>query len=218
MITALNQVEESKESRNLGRPRQFDADETLETALEYFWKRGARATTRQLEKVLGISQSSIYNTFGSKTKLLEAALDRYEQKTNRALIEPLENNPDGLAAIDEFFENLKTWASVGDRRGCMLINLMAEDGGETQAIVMRARGYRGRVRTALCNALKRAEKSGQTFAGHIDDRAELLMCMVLGFNISARGGASYEELDRLIGSVKAQTGNWKVAATSSVVA
>jgi len=214
-MTLSNQVEKIKENRNLGRPRQFDADETLETALEFFWKRGARATTRQLEKVLGISQSSIYNTFGSKTKLLEAALDRYEQKTSVALIEPLENNPDGLSSIDEFFENLKKWASSNGRRGCMLINLMAEDGGETQAIVMRARAYRERVRAALSNALKRAERSGQTFAGHIEDRAELLMCMVLGFNISARGGASHEELDRLIESVKSQTRNWKVASPSA---
>lgn len=201
--------------RPLGRPRQFDPDQALEAALEYFWENGMRTTTRELEQTLGLSQSSIYNAFGSKLKLLEAALDRYEERADKTLLRPLIETEEGLAAIDAFFVTLKKWATQGDHRGCMLINLMAEDGGATQEIVVRARRYRERVRNALKKALQRAARSGETFAGEIDARAELLMCLVLGFNISARGGASKAELGRLVDSVRGHTRSWQLARTAA---
>jgi len=197
-------------TRRLGRPRQFDPDTALEAALEYFWKNGMRTTTRELEQSLGLSQSSIYNTFGSKLKLLEAALDRYEQRANEKLLRPLIEVEDGIEAIDTFFLTLKRWATRGDRRGCMLINLMAEDGGTTREIVVRARRYRENVRAAMKNALLRSARNGDTFAGDIDGRADLLMCLVLGFNISARGGASSAELNRLLESMRAHTRSWRL--------
>lgn len=207
-------AEPARGKRPLGRPRKFDPDQALETALEYFWKNGMRTTTRELEQTLGLSQSSIYNTFGSKLKLLESALARYEQLADAQLLRPLTDTEDGLEAIDRFFVTLKQWVTQGDHRGCMLINLMAEDGGNTQEIVVRARGYRERVRAALKQALQRAAATGETFAGDIDGRAELLMCLVLGLNISARGGASQSELDRLIDSVQTHIESWRLTAAA----
>ena len=49
-----------------GRPRSFDEQDIVDQALNVFWTYGgANTTTRILERELGITQSSIYNAFGS---------------------------------------------------------------------------------------------------------------------------------------------------------
>ena len=195
-----------------GRPRGFEPDVVLDAALELFWKRGYRTTTtRDLEAALGLSQSSIYNAFGSKQDLLEAALDRYEILTDRALLQPLERSTAGLAAIDTFFVDLGHWVTHEGRRGCMLINMMAEDGGETDTITQRARVYRTRVRDALRRGLARARGGGETRDIDPDDCADLLLGLVLGLNIAARGGASDVELTTLMDAVRAQIRGWRIA-------
>ena len=194
-----------------GRPLEFEPDVVLDAALELFWKQGYRNTaTRELERALGLSQSSIYNTFGSKQNLLEAALDRYEVLTDQELLQPLEKSAEGLAAIDTFFVDLCHWVTHEGRRGCMLINMMAEDGGETDAITTRARTYRMRVRDALSKSVARARNQGETRDIDPDDCADLLLGLVLGFNIAARGGASDVELATLLDAVRAQVRGWRV--------
>lgn len=201
---------DSAVSRSPGRPRAFDTDTVLDEALELFWKRGYRTTTtRDLESALGLKQSSIYNAFGSKQDLLELALDRYETITSEALLEPLEQSKDGLVAIDDFFVGLARWVTHKGRRGCMLINMMAEDGDATASITERSRAYRNAVRTALRNALGRAVQTDGIQNTALEERADLLIGMVLGLNIAARGGAGVAELGCLLDAVRMEVRSWR---------
>lgn len=194
-----------------GRPRTFDEEEVLEAALELFWRQGfQRTTTRDLERTLGLSQSSLYNAFGSKYELFEAALDRYEQKTTTLLLEPLGEAEDGLAAADRFFVDLATWVTNEGRRGCMLINMMAEDGGLSPEIRERTQRYRRRVRDGLWGALRRAALRGEVAGDGLETKADLLLGLVLGLNIAARGGASRGEQQRLVQSARDQIEGWRL--------
>jgi len=196
-----------------GRPRRFEAEDALDAALELFWHQGYRTTTtRDLETALGLSQSSIYNAFGSKLDLLHAALDRYETITDQELLQPLERSDKGLVAIETFFVSLGHWVTHKGRRGCMLINMMAEDGAATDAITKRSRVYRSRVRAALKESIARAARLGETNDDQLDQRADLLVGMVLGLNIAARGGASQPELGRLLKAVRTQVRGWHTDA------
>lgn len=187
-----------------GRPRSFQRDEVLDEALEVFWRNGYRATTtRQLEQKLGLSQSSIYNAFGSKHALLMAALSRYEDRITTELVDPLEQSSGGLDGVGRFFDRLATWVTHEGSRGCMIINLMAEDGGEDSEITRRTQAYRHRVRSALGDALRR---DGVPAAGA---RADVLYGMVLGLNIAARGGSPEAELNRLVASVHEVLAGWR---------
>lgn len=194
-----------------GRPREFDESAVLDRAVDLFWRTGYRqTTTRELEATLGISQSSIYNAFGSKQGLMEAALDRYESMTSRALLEPLEQADHGLDAISRFFDSLARWVSEDGKGGCMIINLMAEDGGGDPRIRERTLSYRGRVRGALREALDRAIAAGKAQPGHVDVRADLLFGEVLGINVVARGGASSGEVDRLVAGARHLIDSWRM--------
>ena len=130
-----------------GRPRSFDETAVLDRAVDLFWRSGYRnTTTRTLERELGVSQSSLYNAFGSKQGLMTAALDQYEIMTGVALLDPLQSTEDGLLAIERFFDALLDWVTGEGRGGCMIINLMAEEGAADPAVTARTASYRARVR------------------------------------------------------------------------
>lgn len=203
---------ESTPRRVRGRPRAFDNEAILDAALELFWKKGYRSTTtRDLEAALGLSQSSISNAFGAKQDLLEAALDRYEEKITAMLLGPLEESDEGLTAIEDFFSALGYWVTHDGNRGCMLINMMAEDGDTTDAITQRSRRYRQRIRTALHKSLEHAAKRGETAKKALDARTDLLVGLVLGVNIAARGGAQKAEIDSFFKAARNQVGDWRLA-------
>jgi len=197
-----------------GRPQNFDTEDVLGRALEVFWKQGYGATTtRQLESALELKQSSIYNTFGSKRGLLDAALDRYEALTEVELLRPLEQSNGGLAAIESFFITLHHWITHEGRRGCMLINMMAEDGGKTEAFTERTRNYRSRVRSAFHKTLSQSNEKGEMTDGNIDSRSDLLVNLVLGLNIAARGGLEEAELSQLLDAARQQIRSWRLVPT-----
>lgn len=193
-----------------GRPRSFETDKVLDDVLELFWRNGYRGTTmRDLEAKFGLSQSSLYNAFGSKSDLLAAALDRYEARIDEQLVRPLEVSDSGLDAIDGFFAALGSWVTQSGRRGCMIINLMAEDAGADDTITHRTRRYRQRVRRALRDALRRALDRGDATPGDVEARADLLFGMVLGINIAARGGAATREIRAITASARHQAAQWR---------
>jgi AcrR family transcriptional regulator len=138
-------------------------------------------------------------------------LDRYEALIDAALLQPLETSDAGLDAIDDFLDALGHWITHDGRRGCMVINLMAEDGGDSGDITKRTRRYRQRVRAALQDGLRRAARLGETHDRAIDDRAEMLFGIVLGLNIAARGGAAKREVAGLLAAAHHAVAGWRIA-------
>ena len=179
-----------------GRPRAFDEREVLSRAVELFWQNGFRGTTtRDLEQNLGLSQSSIYNAFGSKAELLHAALDHYEASVESELLTLLDQE-DGARALSSFFEELARWVGHPKHRGALLENLLVEDGGRDAELVKRARVSRNRLRKCLSSALQRLPGSPSREVA--EERAELLLGLAMGIVVTGRAGASRAELKKLV--------------------
>lgn len=104
------------------RPRSFDTDTVIEDLCEYFWTHGYGATSLdELAQELGVRRGSLYNAFGSKEALFNAAFERYEQKFRAAF----ETEAEGLEAILDYFRNVIEAATTkGVGRGCFLVNLL----------------------------------------------------------------------------------------------
>ncbi len=197
-------------ARSPGRPRKLEPGAILDEALELFWKNGFNATTtRELESHLGLNQSSIYNQFGSKQNLLQQALDRYEKLTTEKLLLPLQQGNEGLDDIQSFFNNLQRWVTRDGRKGCMLINMMAEDAASSDTITNRTRAYRRTVKQSFRRCLEVAGERGQLSNPETAHKAELLMALTLGFNISIRGGATRHEQKSLLNAVTEQLNSWR---------
>src|SRR5687768_6496571 len=63
-----------------GRPRTFDKQEALDTALRLFWRHGYEGTSiSSLAQAIGVTMPSLYLAFGNKESLFMQAVERYGQ-------------------------------------------------------------------------------------------------------------------------------------------
>ena len=107
-----------------GRPRTFDREQALRSAMEVFWARGYDgATLEELQAAMGgIAPPSFYAAFGSKDRLFREAVDLYRDDHGRArccgaLDAPTAREGDrGLlrAATEQF-------CSGDGPRGCLIV-------------------------------------------------------------------------------------------------
>jgi TetR/AcrR family transcriptional regulator, transcriptional repressor for nem operon len=108
------------------RPRSFDTDAVIDQLCDYFWEHGySAASLDDLAKQLGVKRGSLFNAFGSKEILFNAAFDRYST-TSRWVFDTPHH---GMKAIEHYFHNaIEIATTTGMGRGCFLINLlMAEE-------------------------------------------------------------------------------------------
>lgn len=194
-----------------GRPREFDVEEALDAAMRLFWRRGFRATTtRDLERALGVGQSSITRAFGSKAALAGAALDRYLVRLRAELIDPLHDDAAGLAAIDAFIAGLSDWHCAEGGRGCLIGRLMCDGAHEDPHIAARVGEYRRALRSALDAALARAVRAGEMAAEGVEERRELLVAVILGMNLAVRAGYDIGAQRGLARAGRAQVAAWRM--------
>src|SRR5258708_2903204 len=75
----------------MGRPKAFDEDKVIDSAVDCFWSRGYETTSvRDLAERMGIGGASLYNTYGDKRTLFTKALERYANRSMRERIARLE--------------------------------------------------------------------------------------------------------------------------------
>lgn len=110
------------------RTKQFDEKEALNKAMELFWEKGFHATSIQdLVSQLSINRASLYDTFGGKEALFEAAFELYRE-TNGSIIQHLFETE---SSVKEGFKKLFQMAideSVQDncKKGCFVVNTTTE--------------------------------------------------------------------------------------------
>src|SRR5919205_4395394 len=89
----------------MARTKQFDRHAALDQAMELFWKRGYHATSIQdLVDRLGVNRQSLYDTFGGKDQLFQAALERYRELQGIPMRRCLEREGPVREVLREFFE------------------------------------------------------------------------------------------------------------------
>src|SRR5918911_5599439 len=93
-------------TRGRGRPRAFDEARVLDAAMDLFWRVGfADASVPDISAVTGLSTSSLYNVYGSKLGLFEAALGRYlDEVIDGYMVGPLARGSAGLGEDVAFLD------------------------------------------------------------------------------------------------------------------
>jgi TetR/AcrR family transcriptional repressor of nem operon len=171
------------------RPRSYERAAVVEAAKEAFWENGYEGTVlSELEQRTGLNRSSLYLGFGSKQELFSAALDLYYDEVVEPLIGALEAGAT-YSAIDAFLAGVK--AIILDerehrRRGCLLVNTIAELSPYDEAAERRARDFRDRLSRAFRAALEAEASRGRIDRGSVDRRAVLLFTSTMGIWLSAR--------------------------------
>jgi TetR/AcrR family transcriptional regulator, transcriptional repressor for nem operon len=145
------------------RPREFDDATALDAAMESFWAKGYEATTTaELCESTGLGRGSLYNAFGSKHELYEAAVGRYTELGYASTLEILR----GPGTPAERVRALLLWVidtDLGDpgRRGCMAINASIDAAGRTDPVTDLTRRHFERLEQALREVLEEGQRAGE---------------------------------------------------------
>jgi TetR/AcrR family transcriptional regulator, transcriptional repressor for nem operon len=181
----------------MARPRQFSTDDALESAMQLFWSGGYHATsTREIEKALGLGRQSIYNAFGDKESLYHTSLDRYAETVleDRTII--LKHPEAGRREIVKFLAHLVEALDADPaRRGCFLVNALAEFGQADDHVAEFGRSHADSVKVLLKNAVDRSIASGEIASGTNSDAvSKMLVAMETGMSLAARRHAERKDL------------------------
>jgi len=146
----------------MGRPYEFDREETLSKAMELFWEKGYKATSiEDLVDRMGIKRGSIYNTFGDKHSLFIAAVEYYAKEVTSRTIKILESPGSPLENIKLFFETIVNTPSDKKTRGCLISNTVVELAPHDEKVADTVRIILKRIQNAFLHCLDKAVELGE---------------------------------------------------------
>ena len=196
----------------MARPREFDEGVVLEAAVHQFWQYGYEATSvRDLADRMGITGASLYNAFGGKRSLYRRSLEYYLNETLRERIARVEGNFPPRGALVAFLEEIIE-RSLNDelRRGCMLVNSaleLAPHDPEFRRIVAK---FLSHVESFFFRCVVAGQKDGTiSTSQRAEDFARLLLGVLLGIRVLARGRPDRALLEGLVRPVFAMLGEVK---------
>jgi len=180
-----------------GRPRSFDRDEALSSALKVFWTKGyADASLADLTSAMGVNAPSLYAAFGSKENLFREAVRLYTDTEGVTLWASMDEAATAREAIEGLLLATAAVSGQGDRpKGCLL----ALSGVNPDTLPETACSEVKRVRTDSMAAVRDRLRVGQA-AGEIGSDADpaaiaaFYLTVQQGMTFRAREGATVEEL------------------------
>jgi TetR/AcrR family transcriptional repressor of nem operon len=173
----------------MGRPRLFDLDGAVASALNVFWERGyGAATPAELLEAIGVGKGSFYNAFGSKHALFVQALRRYGDARVSGLARRLAESGPVRQRIKGYLERLATPENAKMlRRGCLAANTAAELGRHDPAATKIVRRTFERMESVLEATLVEGQQRGELDRA-VDPKAiaSLLLATLVGITVLAK--------------------------------
>jgi len=112
----------------MARTKDFDENEVLTKAIQLFWHKGYNGTSMQdLVDGLGISRSSLYDTYTDKHTLFVKALESYQNSGAAKIQEIIDHSGSAKETIQKLLE-LATNDLMDDKqqKGCFMVNAEIE--------------------------------------------------------------------------------------------
>ncbi|MEM9132602.1 MAG: TetR/AcrR family transcriptional regulator [Actinomycetota bacterium] len=199
----------------MARPREFDTEQALARIADVFWEVGYEATSiTDLEEATGLARARLYAAYGSKVDMLHLAMDHYLDRSLEPIFARVEVG--GLDGIVGWFSTMAELRRVDPgkaTRGCLVVNSLVERANTDPEVSARGDRYRARVRKVFTNALRTAHDAGDIDGG-VEERATLLVMLLLGMFTSIKGAASPESVGRDAAAAVDLVNSWRVPAAS----
>ncbi len=173
-----------------GRPLAFDPDHALDQAVTLFWQQGYEATSlQQLLAAMGLSKSSLYQTFGDKHRLFERCIERYRERTGNAMADHLRQSESGLGFLRDTLNAVASEADDGIPKGCLIMNSATEFSQNDPRVAELVTTGRTLMTDILRQAVRRAMDEGDIPPHHnADALAHYLMTTLAGLNSMVKAG------------------------------
>jgi TetR/AcrR family transcriptional regulator, repressor for divergent bdcA len=182
-----------------GRPRKFDLDNGVATALSLFARHGYDAVgVGEICGAVGITPTSLYAAYASKFNLFQLTIDRYVAQSGlfvgkalAAATTPQDLWPHLLFAAAEQY-------SQGESKGCPVLDgFLATREPDVQTLLARQTAA---TRTAIAARLAALGDS------NADTNAEALLTIMRGLSAAARSGMSQADMHATVKAILAAHG------------
>jgi TetR/AcrR family transcriptional regulator, copper-responsive repressor len=186
--------------KRTGRPRAFDREQALNTALDLFWRQGFEGTsTAQLTAAMGIAPPSLYAAFGSKEALFREALAAYGQRYGGFLSKSMAApGPTRMAVEQMLLRAARQFANAEHPLGCMVAAGELQASPASAALVAEVTAQRMAAQRAVRSRLETARKAGELPADTDTATLGAFFAMTIqGMAVQARDGAKPALLKRL---------------------
>ncbi len=153
-----------------------------------FWAHGFEATTLdRLEKATGLQRQSLYNSFGDKAAMFDAALARYREQVG-APLQALVKHEEPAVALRDYLEGHATMLSdPGTPGGCLIASCSSELGQRDDPLGLRMRQETAAATVAFREMFAAWQTQGKLTPGADPGRlAALLAAVVRGLAVLGR--------------------------------
>lgn len=142
----------------MSRSAAFDKQAAITAARDVFWRDGyAETALPALEKATGLNRSSIYNTFGSKRGLFDAAVDNYLDEVVRPRLQPLLADVVAPTALSDYLTGLSNaFDNLENSPGCLLVNASGSGLAQDEHVCRVITNYVEELRRAITHGVSAA--------------------------------------------------------------
>ena len=147
----------------MARNKAFDETQVLDKAVELFWTKGYCTTSaNDLVDGLGLSRSSLYDTYGDKRSLFIKTLKRYKNEFADGIIKMFQETEDVKETISIVLQLIIDQdCNALNPKGCFMVNTATELSGTDPEIAKIIDANRQDFENALESALKLGQQKGQ---------------------------------------------------------
>lgn len=190
-------IKKFTERKSKGRPREFDREKALNSALTLFWQQGYEpASVAELCEAMGINPPSLYATFGNKASLFLEAVRHYEDHYWSEPARRFQEEDDLYKGVNDYFrEAADILLSPKTPCGCMLVLAAVNISEKEHEIICAIREMRNSIKLMFSERLRKAIKDCQIPADtDVPALAGTLTTLLEGMSLQARDGLFLSEL------------------------
>jgi TetR/AcrR family transcriptional regulator, transcriptional repressor for nem operon len=171
------------------RTREFDRTIVLRKAIEVFWTRGFDSTNLpEILEAMGLSKSSLYETFGDKNKLFGEAIDLYVKEIAFSKVDKLLNASSVKVGFQAFFsEQIRCCTDRKFPGGCFLVNTAISLNNVPPALAKKIRKSVRQMHALFLSQIQKGQKLGEI--SRVKDASALASAIIgtsMGMNVFAR--------------------------------
>ena len=183
----------------MARPKEFDRDKAVESALATFRKNGFGATTTDdLRLAMGIGRQSFYDTFKGKREIYLEALRKYNSDRVLGFFEIFRKSGSPLKALEGMLTSISIESPKDRTLACLGVSSICEFGASDAEVSSINDATASSIKSFLGKLILEA-KNQKEIRSSLDPKetALYLLSVFSGMRVSARAGASPEELNAI---------------------